>query len=380
MNRLSVSPRHHWQQKVEELGLIFHTPEGQTYWDESACYQLLARDVETLESATEELQRLCLAAGQFMLDSGRMDNLAIPAAAQPVIRAAWEAEPPSLYGRFDLAWDGIEPPKLLEYNADTPTALLEAAVVQWYWRGEVFPATDQFNSIHEKLVAKWTELRRYLQSAKNGSKLYFTSMDSEEDRMTIGYLRDTATQAGLAVESLAIEEIGWNARTATFRDREDRPIKSIFALYPWEWLLRDFSGPLLATYANVDWIEPIWKMLWSNKGLLAVLWEMFPGHPNLLPAYLDGPRELTKFVRKPLLSREGSNVTIVGNGQSVSTAGPYGAEGFIYQAVAPGFAFDRLLPVFGSWYVIDQGAAGIGIREDLGITGNLSRFVPHFID
>jgi glutathionylspermidine synthase len=36
-----------------------------------------------------------------------------------------------LYGRFDLAYRGDGPPKLLEYNADTPTALFEAAVVQW---------------------------------------------------------------------------------------------------------------------------------------------------------------------------------------------------------------------------------------------------------
>jgi glutathionylspermidine synthase len=38
-------------------------------------------------------------------------------------------------------------------------------------------------------------------------------------------------------------------------------------------------------------------------------------------------------------------------------------------------------PVLGSWYVTDQGAAGIGVRESDGpITGNLSRFVPHFFD
>ena len=45
------------------------------------------------------------------------------------------------------AYDGREPPKATRYNADTPTALYEAAVVQWYWLKDVKPEADQFNSI-----------------------------------------------------------------------------------------------------------------------------------------------------------------------------------------------------------------------------------------
>lgn len=115
---------------MEKVGLTYHTPDGQTYWDESVCYRFSAQEIDELEAATEEVQRLRLKAGQFILDQSRMGALGIPAPAQPVIRAAWEAEPPSIYGRFDFAYDGEHPPKLLEYNANTPTALLEAAVAQ----------------------------------------------------------------------------------------------------------------------------------------------------------------------------------------------------------------------------------------------------------
>ena len=198
--------------------------------------------------------------------------------------------------------------------------------------------------------------------------------------MTVSYLRDTAQQAGIRTEHLFVRDIGWNSGTNTFRDLRDQPITSLFALYPWEWLLKDFPGPILSTYSSMDWIEPIWKMLWSNKALLAVLWELFPHHPNLLPAYLDDPRHLTEFVRKPLLSREGANITIHRNGNDVTTPGPYGAEGFVYQALAPQNSFDGHTPVIGSWYITDGGPAGIGIRESKGITTNLSRFVPHYFD
>ena len=373
MRRLKLTPRRDWQEQVEKLGLIFHTAQGETYWDEAVCYQFEASEIDELESSTAELQRLCLEAAQFVIDRDRFEEFGIPHAVRALIREDWEREPPSIYGRFDLAYDGTSPPKLLEYNANTPTALLEASVVQWYWRQEVFPATDQFNSIHEKLMAKWSELKKYLKDAT----VHFTSMPAEEDLITITYLRDTAEQAGIHTRQLAVREIGWNEATQTFRDVEDKPIRTLFSLYPWEWLLADFAEPILRTYGRMDWIEPIWKMLWSNKALLAILWELFPGHPNLLPAYLDSPRELCEYVSKPLLSREGANITVHLRNEDVSTQGPYSGP-FVYQQFAGKKRFDGQLPVIGSWYITDQGPAGIGIREAPLITRNFSHFVPHY--
>ena len=116
-------------------------------------------------------------------------------------------------------------------------------------------------------------------------------------------------------------------------------------------------------------------MVLANKGILPLLWELSPGHPNLLEARFE-PGALRSFARKPLLSREGANVSLVRDGQEIAR-GPdegYGAEGFVYQALAEGNA------VIGSW-VIQGEAAGIGVRESDGlVTGNRSRFVPHRID
>jgi glutathionylspermidine synthase len=377
VQRLRIKPRQNWQAAVEKYGLQFHTPEGRPYWDESICYRFKSREVDELEAATEELQQLCLKAGQFIIDNDRFDDFHIPAAARPLIREAWEKEPPSIYGRFDLMYNGASPPKLLEYNANTPTSLLEASVIQWYWLQDTKIGRDQFNSIHEKLIAQWREIKPYLKP----NRLCFTSMDDAEDWTTITYLRDTAEQAGINTNDLVVNQIGWNERAGEFRDANDARIDNIFSLYPWEWLLKDFPGPLLDLGSRMIWIEPIWKMMWSNKALLAVLWEMFPGHPNLLEAYLDDPRNMAQFVKKPLLSREGANITLHTLSGESSTPGSYGAEGYIYQALAPEASFDGMRPVLGSWYVTDQGPAGIGIREsDKPVTDNLSRFVPHFFD
>lgn len=161
MRRQRSEPRRDWQARVESQGLIYHTPAGVPYWNESAHYVFKRGEIDALENATAELQRICLLAAQHVIDEGRFAEFGIPQNAVDAIKQSWDEEPPSIYGRFDLAYDGSGPPKLLEYNADTPTSLLEAAVVQWYWLQDVSPRDDQWNSIHERLVEKWRELKDY---------------------------------------------------------------------------------------------------------------------------------------------------------------------------------------------------------------------------
>jgi glutathionylspermidine synthase len=386
MKRIPLTPRESWQQKVESQGLIFHTLEdGTPYWDESAAYQFTAAEIDTLEAAGNTLQEMCLAVAQHIIDEKRYTELDIPAEAIPAIEWAWNSEPPALYGRFDIAWAGAQSgsaPKLLEYNADTPTSLLEAAVVQWNWLEELgtklATKPDQFNSIHEKLIAKWKDIDPYLTKP-----VYFAGVDVPEDQLTLAYLRDTAQQAGLQTLQMFMHEIGWDDGTLTFVDPNDAPMHSIFKLYPWEaMLVEDFGPHALATYqsvtSSVNWIEPIWKLLLSNKGILPILWQLYPNHELLLEAYFDGPHNMTSYVHKPLLSREGANITIVRDNATIAqTDGTYHGRQ-IYQALAPDAIFDQRYPVLGLW-MIDQDCCGMGIRESATpITGNLSSFVPHF--
>ncbi len=260
----------------------------------------------------------------------------------PLIESSWEAEPPALYGRFDLAFDGVNPPKLLEYNADTPTSLLEAAVVQWYWLQDCFPKRDQFNSLHERLIALWKDLAQYLP----GRRIDFCSMDDAEDGMTVTYLQDTAQQAGLEASIFPIDEIGWDG--STFLGPDNRPLGAVFKLYPWEWMVREQFGKHIGA-AETMWIEPPWKMLLSNKGILPVLWQLFPRHPYLLEANFDGPGLMMAWAKKPILGREGANILLHQPGKDVETGGEYGEEGFIFQQMATLKSFDGMYPVIGSW-------------------------------
>lgn len=374
MRRVASRPRPGWQARLEADGFPIHTADG-PYWDESVCYELDGAEADRIEAATNELHARCLEAVEHVIRVRLYPRLGIPERAVPLVERSWEAlggeGAPSIYGRMDLAC-GDGPPKLLEYNADTPTALVEAAVLQWRWLEETSPGADQLNSIHERLVAGWKDLAPWL-----ASPLHFSALDVAEDVLTASYLQDTAAQAGLATRFVEIRDLGWDARRRAFVDLEEAPVESLFKLYPWEWLLAEPFGEHLAEAATT-FVEPPWKLVLSSKAILAVLWELFPDHPNLLPAYLE-PRGMERYARKALFGREGAEVTLF-EGERAVAGGARAAlsrEGFVYQAQAPLRPHDGRWPVVGSWLVQGE-AAGIGIRESDGpITDDASRFVPH---
>ncbi|EIJ43569.1 glutathionylspermidine synthase [Beggiatoa alba B18LD] len=377
MRRVPITPRPDWQARCESIGFRFHTIEyaegaDPTYWDERAYYEFNAAQIDTLEDATNELYQRCLAAVEYIIKNNYFQPFGLSKEYQQLIKTSWERQDFSLYGRFDLAWDGSDtPPKLLEFNADTPTALYEASVVQWHWLNEQFPQADQFNSIHEKLIDVWQQFRFY-----HTEQVYFTVVrDHPEDEGTVDYLRDTALQADLDIPLLYIDEIGWNGEY--FTDLQEQRIQALFKLYPWEWLMREPISPYLLT-DTVLMIEPPWKILLSNKAILPILWELNPNHPNLLPSYFEPSPLQGTFIEKPTLSREGSNVRLVIDGNvKLETTGDYGTETKIYQKYNPLKNYEGNYPVLGTWIVGDI-ASGLGVREDVSpITKNSSRFVPH---
>jgi glutathionylspermidine synthase len=385
MKRVSTIPRPNWPKIVESQGLYYHslsssqphgspgawdTQDERVYWDESVYYHFDARQTDELEECTYRLNEHCLEAVEHIIANNLFAKVGVPAAHVEWVRRSWERDEHSIYGRFDLRYVPGEPPKLLEYNADTPTGLLEAAVIQWHWLKDCFADQDQYNSIHDRLL----EALGMLKGVHEGPFYFAALAGNLEDFMTVNYLRDCAIQAGWATEYINVEDIGWHEPRRAFTDARERQIRTIFKLYPWEWMVRERFGEGLL-WDTTSWFEPPWKMLLSNKALLAVLYDLFPDSPYLLPASFEPMAD--NYVKKPIHAREGANIEMVLSGAAVfKTEGPY--EGpYIYQEANPLPCFDGNYPVIGSW-LINGYAAGIGIREDsTPITTNTSRFVPH---
>ena len=385
MLRHAVPVRPDLARIARDHGFDFHIIDDEIYWDESRAYRFTLRQVEDqIEKPTAELHQMCLeVVARAVTDESILTQLAIPPLYWGAIAESWRSRDPSLYGRMDFVWCGKSPVKLLEYNADTPTSLYESAYFQWLWMedarrsGAIPRDADQYNAIQDKLIARFVELQ-------GRHPFYFCCCkETEEDRGTVLYLEDCARQAGLDTRFIYMEDLGLGLG-GVLTDLDDNVIRQAFKLYPLEWMMRDENGPLLCKRRE-QWLEPLWKSILSNKGLLPLLWRYFPGHPNLLPAWFEGEKPLLSvgesYVRKPLFSREGGNVTILDGAHNIidHEDGDYGEEPMIYQAFQPLPRFGESYTLIGSW-VVDDEAVGMGIREDSTlITKDTSRFIPHYI-
>lgn len=369
MIRKTFAPRKEYDKRNIEVGFDFGNLDGCGYWNETAGYKFNAREIDRIEAATNELFEMVMAVVPDILSDKKLmtERFGYSEGFQKLIQKSWDEYHYSVYGRFDLAYDGTNI-KMYEFNADTPTSLLESSLIQYYWmvdRG----LGDQFNSIHEKLIESW----KFIKEKQIGDKTtYFTSMTGyQEDYRTVEYMMDTAKQAGVNVSYILLHDIGSDGKH--LYDLESKKMDHIFKLYPWEWMVDEKFGETVLQ-DDIRWIEPAWRALLSCKAMLPVLWNKYPRHNLLLPASFE---EQSGYVKKPIFGREGGNITLPGQEEQ---PGPYGKENFIYQQYQPLTKIDNVYPMIGSWVIGDQ-AAGIGIRESDGlITGNTSRFTPHWFE
>jgi glutathionylspermidine synthase len=375
IERIATPEREDYKKKLEEIGMPFHTINDAPYWNESAFYWVKPRVVDTIERLTEELDEMCQEYVDTTVRAGNYNEFyQFTDEDKLLIERSWLGGHKALYGRFDFGYDRYGQLKMFEYNADTPTGLLEASVAQWNWKQEVFPSADQFNSIHEKLIEHWPNV------ATRDKNITFTTLAEapSEDWGTVHYLLETATLAGYTCTSVDLEQLGWDG--SNFVDVNNKPIPYLFKLYPWEWMKHDqFYTNIFKS--NTVMIEPPWKMLLSNKLLLVELWKMFPNHPALSYAYASRladivPSQAEGYMLKPLLGREGQG--IIDGDVTKSWAGIDHNQHYVLQQKIDLLPFDGLYPTIGSW-VIGTLAAGIGFREEAGITTNNSQFVPHII-
>lgn len=387
MFRIPINERPQWQQRAKEFGFEFHTMHGEKYWDETAYYQFTLEQIEKgIEEPTEDVHQMCLAVVDKVInDDQLMRRFCLPETQWDFIRQSWLNGDPSLYSRLDFAYSGQGDAKLYENNADTPTSVYETGFWQWLWLQDnvdsriLLPHADQFNCLQEKLVNRFKDIK-FLTPDR---VLHFACCkDTPEDRGTVQYLEDCANAADITTEFVYVEDIGRDA-LGNFTDTKDQIISSMFKLYPWEFMFEEaFSSNL--GHNNIRWLEPAWKSILSNKALLPMLWKMFPNHPNLLPSFFEDELHLAagidSLVKKPIFSREGSNISFIGKKSNLAaSSGPYGKEGFIYQATHMLPKFGDSYTLIGSWLVDDQ-AAGISIREDSNpITQDMSRYLPHII-
>ncbi len=389
MQRIKVSPRPTWQQTVEDLGFPWHTSKGgAAYWDETAYWSISLAEAEVLQNAAREGYEMILDTIEHVITTGQLALFGYDVETQKLIEQSWENSDnePTLYGRFDIAFDGGQP-KILEYNGDHPGGVFETAMVQRQWAQELFPNNQQFNVLHEQLL----EAFQYVGSTdQNMATLHITGLSGDqESEGSAAYLANCAEEAGVAVCLLGLHEIGYeeiDGANGRFIDLNNETITNLLKLRPTEWMIDggDLGGPFRKSLLNgsLKMLEPAWKMLASNKRLMVSLWERYAYHPLLLETSMTPVVCAAGQVRKPIAGYEGQNIVItdLGGSEVERTQGAFAEMQSVYQERAFLANGDGNHAVCGVWLVNGDGVA-LGIRESEHlITDNNARFVPHIIE
>jgi len=380
------------QELMEEIGFSWHTdPDGSAY----VAPELLPvseEEAEAYYAAANELYDMFAEAGQYVIDNDLFEELGIPENMIQLIKLSWEDDDWHLYGRFDFA-GGVDgkPIKLLEFNADTPTSLFETCIIQWAMlKSNGMDEEAQFNNAYEmirdnfrRLITNDDGLEKF-DEYFNGERILFSSVrDLPEDEQTTKLLQRIAIDAGYSTDFCYMDEAGFLPDEGVFNKDQDLT-HFWFKLWPWEDIaleepeLIDLLTETARKRTSV-FINPAYTLLFQSKGIMKVLYQLFPDSPYLL-ATDDQPLEGIPQVVKPVFGREGANIEILNEHGEIeaSTDGPYGEHPVIYQEYAE-LAQDRENRSYQAGVFFAWEACGLGFRRGSKILNDTATFVPHVI-
>ena len=375
------------KEKLENMGFSWHTNEnGSTYVDDKLI--IVSEDeANAYYEACNELYDMYINAASYVLENNLLDKLKIPFNLQEIVKLSWENDVHwHLYGRFDLA-GGLDnlPIKLLEFNADTPTALFETAILQYeLLKDNNLDENAQFNHIYEAIVNNFKRLVTLDESVDdfdelyNGWKILFTSVKDSEEEITTRLLMQMAIDAGFECEFAYIENVEFSEDGVFLGDVN---YEFCFMLIPWEIIAieeSELAHLLTKIIKNQKAIilNPAYTLLFQSKGILEILWQLYPNHKYLLKASsipLDGVMQ----VKKPFFGREGANVSILNEkGEIIEhCSGEY--DNFIYQEYAKMCEYDNECYQAGVFFAYE--ACGLGFRKGGKIIDNYASFVGHYL-
>jgi len=377
---------------LESLGFVWHTDSDESSYISDELVVLSESEAEAYYKATNELYDMYVAAAEHVIQNNLFHEIGIPFNLVDTIKESWETDIHwHLYGRFDLA-GGVDgkPIKLLEFNADTPTALFETAIIQWaILKQNNLEESRQFNATYEALLNNFKRLVTLEEDVSDfetryeGWKFLFTSVyGNSEEENTVRLLQHIATEAGYKTEFAYIDDVEFEPDNGISYNGESYELW--FKLIPWEDIALEESdlAMLLGNiikHQKAIIFNPAYTLLFQSKGILKILWDLYPNHPLLLECSFE-PLTGQKQVKKPIFGREGGNVSIIDEQAQVleSVEGDYSNHKMIYQAYTE-LATDAQGNSYQAGIFYAYEACGLGFRKGDLILDNMSKFVGHIV-
>ena len=378
---------------LESIGFGWHTDLDGSRYIADELVSITDDEAEKFYEAANELYDMYVAAAEYVIDNDLFHELAIAFNLVDIIKASWENDVHwHIYGRFDLA-GGIDgkPIKLIEFNADTPTSLFETAIIQWAMlKFNNINEAKQFNNLYEALVENFKRLITLEEDTSKfdeyyeGWKILFSSIaGNNEDENTTRLLEAAARDAGFECGFAFVDEVGFDDDEGIFWNEKNW--EYWFKLIPWEMIAIDESDLALIIKNIINnqkaiILNPAYTLLFQSKGIMKILWDLYPNHPLLLQSSFE-PLKGKKQVKKPFLAREGANVSIINSDGSIEAqnGGEYDNGKFLYQEFAE-FAKDSNGDSYQAGVFFAFEGCALGFRKGKDIIDNYSKFVGHIIE
>lgn len=361
-----------------------------------------------LAMTTERLARIFAKAVPVLqqADDVLLRELGIPEEAFAAVRTVVSLELPTIVGRFDFAHtaQGL---KMLEFNSDTPTGIVEAFFVNDHvcrFFGVANPnagMSAQLGPAFQKMVATYRAL------GYKTDRIVFSSLDwHEEDMGTTLYLMK---QSGLSARFAPLEQLRVQGDRLYIQDGDGlEPVDVLYRLHALEKLAEERDEDGYPTGAHVldliadkklAIINPPSAFITQTKALQALIWSLYEAGEffseeeresigrYMLPTYFENRfLGVSDYVTKPIFGREGGGVTLydaAGNPVHRDREELYWDQPMIYQERAElpevtvetvkGDYTGRLL--WGS-FLIGGEASAVVARVGGPITDNMSYYLP----
>ena len=377
---------------LEEIGFTWHTDSDGSKYVSDELVEVTQAEAEAYYEAANTLYDMYVEAAEYVIDNDLFFDLGIPFNLIDIIKKSWENDVHwHIYSRFDLAGgiDGKEI-RLIEFNADTPTALFETALLQWaILQANNMDEERQFNNVYEAITENFKRLITLFDDTEkfeeyyDGWKILFSSVEgNDEEEATTKLLQQMATDAGFVTKFEFLHNVRFDEDG--IYDSDDINYEYWFKLYPWEDIAVD-EPELATTLTNIVQnqkaiiLNPAYTLLFQSKGMMAILYELFPDSPYLLKTSFE-PLEGVKQVEKPVFGREGANTKIIDtDGEIVSqTGGPYENYKKVYQEYVE-FPQDVHGVKYQAGVFFAYEACGLSFRKGGNILDNMSKFVGHLL-
>ena len=376
---------------LEELGFVWHTDSDDSSYIADELVVLSEEEAEAYANAANELYDMFVEAGEYVIENELFHEIGIPFNLVDIIKKSWDSDVHwHLYGRFDFA-GGVDgkPIKLLEFNADTPTALFESAIIQWAMlKQNGLEESMQFNFIYEALLDNFKRIVTLQEDTSSFEELYegwkflFSSIKGNpEEENTVRLLQHIATEAGYNTEFGYIDEVEFDENGIYYNEEK---YELWFKLIPWEDIAIEESDLAMILTKIIDNQEaiifnPAYTLMFQSKGFLKILWDLYPNHPLLLESSFE-PLKGKKQVRKPIFGREGGDVAILNANGEVEEENKdiYGNHKMLYQEYVD-LPTDELGNSYQAGVFYAWEACGVGFRRGGRILNNMSKFVGHIV-